>query len=184
MLRLLDVVVVVVVVGAIQAYPQFPYPAGRRVLCNAACARIYLPVCGTDGTTYPNSCVLDLYACRFGNVTYAYQGECVRDVRGRDQRPCPVVCPYLYAPVCGSDGITYPNTCTLNAAACKNPAITLKHGGKCAQKPCPTTCPFDYSPVCGSDGNTYANECTFNSNACNNPSLSIVANGPCGEAVF
>uniref|UniRef100_A0A0N7ZAH9 Kazal-like domain-containing protein n=1 Tax=Scylla olivacea TaxID=85551 RepID=A0A0N7ZAH9_SCYOL len=174
--------------GTVEASPQYSYPPGRRGLCNAACPRIYIPVCGTDGITYPNSCVLDYYACRFNNVSYAYPGNC--DVRSRDDhRPCPLVCPYLYAPVCGSDGITYPNTCTLDAAACKDPTITLAYGGQCVaitheQKPCPDTCPFDYSPVCGSDGNTYANKCTFESSACTDSSLHIVAYRSCGEAAY
>ncbi|KAI8506138.1 hypothetical protein Bbelb_164910 [Branchiostoma belcheri] len=150
------------------------------------CPRLYLPVCGSDGKTYPNLCLLAKAACIASvenpsapELTVASKGEC------GSSDPVP------------HDGKTYPNFCLLSKAACiasvENPAgpeLTIASKGECGssdpvpqlivskpkqqeeEEPAAVTscfkpgCPRIYLPVCGSDGKTYSNTCLFQQAAC------------------
>ena len=52
--------------------------------CNEICTADWNPVCGSDGTTYPNECSLEVEACKTGKkLSVVKQGQCGMNYQGR-----------------------------------------------------------------------------------------------------
>jgi hypothetical protein len=107
------------------------------------CSREFNPVCGCDGTTFANPCE----AAR-AQATIDYTGECstTRGCFSNDdclgagycafnpgtcggEGACaeiPFICPGIFDPVCGCDGMTYPSDCSAASAG-----VSIQSNGEC-----------------------------------------------------
>lgn len=123
------------------------------------CERLHLqypcgPFCDYAMQTWQTPCdVKKAYACSPDwDENIAYFGPCKVQVC----EPCDGL---PMDPVCGTDGVTYVNFCTLMNCP-ENAGAMLAYLGRCLNAQFCLQCGgFAKIPVCGNDGVTYANEC-------------------------
>ncbi|XP_049875884.1 serine protease inhibitor dipetalogastin-like [Pectinophora gossypiella] len=138
----------------------------RRDLKHCKCRRSRRPVCGTDGRTYNNRCLLKCAFKTYGDVRLRHKGRCKHSTFA-SAPPKNVECPCktefsYYRPICGSDGYTYGNLCELKCTNNFYNKVRLRHKGPCrVQKVDSCPCNKGVALLCGTNGFTYFNTCEF-----------------------
>ncbi|RDD43780.1 Peptidyl-glycine alpha-amidating monooxygenase A [Trichoplax sp. H2] len=186
-----------------------PTMHGTTKKCTQTCVQTYSPVCGSNGQTYTNQCLLEHFACIQNlTITKVEEGPCpIPTTRKATPKPkpkpttskpkptesCKDDCPRIYDPICGSNGKTFDNECLMKYTICKTgQIIEVSHFGPCkrqntqpkpTERKCDPMCVYDpknSKQVCGSDGKTYNSECSLRYEACNNSKVLTIHNhGPC-----
>ncbi|OWR45992.1 seminal fluid protein HACP002 [Danaus plexippus plexippus] len=147
------------------------------------CEYNYNPVCGTDGVTFINKCLLDCTNDRNARLTDGLPHISIAP----DDQCSGCVCLNLNVPVCSLNGVTYDDECALS---CENrnrirdnqTIVYLAYRAACNGPPCP--CTNVAAPVCGTDNILYRNQCVLecassNAQAKNLPAIELQNNGAC-----
>lgn len=118
-------------------------------LCN--CIQIFAPVCGSNGNTFANECLLNCAGNDDKSLKIVSNGNCSTVERKNDgfnaknsvRSHTNCACPDIYNPICGSNEQTYPNVCEFICEKRKQPTTRLRimHRGECTPHRMPVTIP-------------------------------------------
>lgn len=149
------------------------------------CNTDYTPLCGSDGLTYWNECIMKNTP---GAPTKFKSGPCMQR---RKNSFCHLIrcSSFSTLRVCGSDGFEYSNRCEFERMQCYDPSLS-GIDLDCAQvniQKSNISCPAvinEASVVCGSDRYNYVSQCALENAQQKVENLTRLKNGKCSDCDF
>ncbi|CAH2044128.1 unnamed protein product, partial [Iphiclides podalirius] len=97
---------------------------------HCTCPRSAKPVCGSDGNTYTNPCLLNCASEAEPSLFLQHPGPCSNDVSvvEQPQETPSCTCARDYKPVCATNGVTFDNMCLMR---CAGEHLSVQSFGPC-----------------------------------------------------
>ncbi|OWZ18521.1 Kazal-like serine protease inhibitor [Phytophthora megakarya] len=121
--------------GSVPSSAEASKSGSAAKACPDACIDVYDPVSDENGKTYSNECYMRMAKCKqtkenvvdilADGIGSLFDDASVGSGSSSSAKNCTNVCPDIYSPVCGSDGVTYSSVCHLELASCKSPKLVL-----------------------------------------------------------
>lgn len=135
--------ILIVAVEAVVMQPTNSYIHDLSRYC--VCPRHYDRVCGSNGITYSNPCLLTCVKPIINDLTILFGGPCTEVHLSQDetqQEPIDVhilaeelmkhcACDMIHSPVCGNDGYTYANACVVECIKKEKGDLKIIWDGEC-----------------------------------------------------
>ncbi|XP_009077933.1 PREDICTED: pancreatic secretory trypsin inhibitor [Acanthisitta chloris] len=138
--------------------------------------------------------LISLALCCITDLAVAQRrASCGMYLQGLTGKTQTIACSRNYDPVCGTNGRTYPNECSLCKDFLRNRALDKKHDGRCVKIDCTghlkpgngfnVPCTMDFSPICGTNGITYRNKCQFCNAVASGLEVNLQSYGQCTQNI-
>ena len=153
-------------------------------VCEQGCPKEVDLVCGSDGITYNNECIMKQTACQINaTITVRRKGDCGEYSSALISQSMNFgVAGWVRPSVRDLSLVCLSHVDPCKTKTCTTPYSSCEVRDDVAECVCEQGCPKEVDLVCGSDGITYNNECIMKQTACQtNTMITVRRGGDCGE---